>query len=57
MALAVAALLWAVGSGQYDDLDEARRTVLEPDGALHPSRASERQPVPEAGSTPRREAR
>jgi cbb3-type cytochrome oxidase maturation protein len=34
MALAVAALFWAVGSGQYDDLDEASRTVLEPDGEL-----------------------
>lgn len=32
MALAVAALFWAVSTGQYDDLDEASRTVLEPDG-------------------------
>jgi hypothetical protein len=56
MALAVAALFWEVGSGQ-NDLDEGSRTVPEPDGALHPSRASERQPVPEAGSTPRAEAR
>lgn len=31
MAAAVAALFWAVNSGQYDDIDEAGRSVLEPD--------------------------
>jgi len=31
MAGAVAALFWAVNSGQYDDIEEASRSVLEPD--------------------------
>ncbi len=31
MAAAVAALFWAVNSGQYDDVEDASRTVLEPD--------------------------
>jgi cbb3-type cytochrome oxidase maturation protein len=31
MAAAVAALFWAVNSGQYDDIEDAGRTVLEPD--------------------------
>lgn len=31
MAAAVAALFWAVNSGQYDDIEDASRTVLEPD--------------------------
>lgn len=31
LGLAVAALFWAVNSGQYDDIDEASRPVLEPD--------------------------
>jgi cbb3-type cytochrome oxidase maturation protein len=29
--VAVAALFWAVNSGQYDDVENASRTVLEPD--------------------------
>ena len=31
MAAAVAALFWAVNTGQYDDLEDASRPVLEPD--------------------------
>ena len=31
LGLAVAALFWAVNSGQYDDIEEASRPVLEPD--------------------------
>jgi cbb3-type cytochrome oxidase maturation protein len=30
MVLAVAALFWAVNSGQYDDLDDASGTVIDP---------------------------
>jgi cbb3-type cytochrome oxidase maturation protein len=30
LAVAVAALFWAVNSGQYDDLEDAGRTVLDP---------------------------
>jgi cbb3-type cytochrome oxidase maturation protein len=30
MVLAVAALFWAVNSGQYDDLDDASDTVIDP---------------------------
>jgi cbb3-type cytochrome oxidase maturation protein len=33
MAAAVAAFFWAVNSGQYDDLEDASRPVLEPDEA------------------------
>ena len=29
MAAAVAALFWAVNSGQYDELEDASRTVLD----------------------------
>ena len=31
LAGAVAALFWAVNSGQYDDLEEAGKAPLEPD--------------------------
>jgi cbb3-type cytochrome oxidase maturation protein len=31
MGFAVFALFWAVNSGQYDDLEDASRTVLESD--------------------------
>ena len=31
MGAAVAALFWAVNSGQYDDMEDASHTVLEPD--------------------------
>jgi len=31
MGAAVAALFWAVNSGQYDDIEDASRPVLEPD--------------------------
>ncbi len=34
LGLAVAALFWAVNSGQYDDIDEASRPVLEPDAPV-----------------------
>jgi cbb3-type cytochrome oxidase maturation protein len=30
MVAAVAALFWAVNSGQYDDLEDAGRSVIEP---------------------------
>lgn len=33
LAFAVAALFWAVDSGQYDDLEEAALTALENDSA------------------------
>ena len=37
LAVAVAALFWAVNSGQYDDLEDACRTVLDPsDEILEP---------------------
>lgn len=31
MAVAVGALFWAVNAGQFDDLDEAGRSILESD--------------------------
>jgi cbb3-type cytochrome oxidase maturation protein len=31
MAAAVAALFWAVNTGQYDDIENASQSVLEPD--------------------------
>jgi cbb3-type cytochrome oxidase maturation protein len=31
MVVAVVALFWAVNSGQYDDIEDASRPVLEPD--------------------------
>jgi cbb3-type cytochrome oxidase maturation protein len=31
MVAAVAALFWAVNSGQYDDLEDAGRTVIDTD--------------------------
>lgn len=31
MGAAVAALFWAVNSGQYDDVEDASAAVLEPD--------------------------
>jgi len=31
MGAAVAALFWAVNSGQYDDIEEAGRAVFDPD--------------------------
>ncbi len=31
MVAAVAALFWAVNSGQYDDLEDAGRAVLDPE--------------------------
>jgi cbb3-type cytochrome oxidase maturation protein len=31
MIAAAAALIWAVNSGQFDDLEEAGRAILEPD--------------------------
>lgn len=31
MVAAVAALFWAVNSGQYDDLEDAGRTVVDPE--------------------------
>ncbi|HEY6926170.1 MAG TPA: cbb3-type cytochrome oxidase assembly protein CcoS [Steroidobacteraceae bacterium] len=34
MVAAVAALFWAVNSGQYDDLEDASSTVLEPEEPL-----------------------
>jgi cbb3-type cytochrome oxidase maturation protein len=36
MAVAVAALFWAVNSGQYDDVEDASCTVLEPDEVTGP---------------------
>jgi cbb3-type cytochrome oxidase maturation protein len=30
MVAAVAALFWAVNSGQYDDLEDASQTVIDP---------------------------
>ncbi len=33
LGAAVWALFWAVNSGQYDDIEEASRPVLEPDEA------------------------
>jgi cbb3-type cytochrome oxidase maturation protein len=30
MLAAVAALFWAVNSGQYDDLEDAGRSVIDP---------------------------
>ena len=31
MVAAVVALFWAVNSGQYDDLEDASRTVIDPE--------------------------
>jgi cbb3-type cytochrome oxidase maturation protein len=31
MAAAVAALFWAVNSGQYDDVEDAGRSILDSD--------------------------
>jgi cbb3-type cytochrome oxidase maturation protein len=50
MALAVAALFWAVNSGQYDELEEASRTVLEPDAQLPAATASATEEAPTQGS-------
>jgi cbb3-type cytochrome oxidase maturation protein len=41
MGAAVAALFWAVNSGQYDDLEDASRSVLEPDETKSGSSASQ----------------
>ena len=38
VAAAVAALFWAVNSGQYDDIEEASAPVLEPDEPARISR-------------------
>lgn len=40
MAAAVAALFWAVNSGQYDDLEDASRAVLDPGDGELPSELS-----------------
>jgi len=34
VGLATWAFLWAINSGQYDDLDGAERVALEPDAEL-----------------------
>lgn len=48
---AVAAFLWVVRSGQYDDLDSPPwRVVLDEDDS--PSRRPD-QPLPRTGATPR----
>lgn len=44
MAIAVAALFWAVSSGQYDDLEDASRSVLEPDEKPPAATATPRHP-------------
>ena len=36
LVTAVAALFWAVNSGQYDDLEEAGRSVVEPEDEQYP---------------------
>jgi cbb3-type cytochrome oxidase maturation protein len=36
MIAAAAALIWAVNSGQFDDLEEAGRAILEPDDSPDP---------------------
>jgi len=42
MVAAVAALFWAVNSGQYDDLEDAGNSVLDPeDGPLPNAAAAE----------------
>ena len=33
MVAAVVALFWAVNSGQYDELEDASRTVLDPEAS------------------------
>jgi len=38
------ALLWAVNSGQFEDLEDAGRVVLEPDVALTPAPDRPRDP-------------
>jgi len=37
LAAAVVALFWAVNSGQYDDLEDAGRAVLDPEDGQPPS--------------------
>jgi cbb3-type cytochrome oxidase maturation protein len=37
MVAAVAALFWAVNSGQYDDLEDASRPVLDSEDGQPPS--------------------
>lgn len=44
MVAAVVALFWAVNSGQYDDLEDAGRSVLDPeDGEPRSQLAVERK--------------
>jgi cbb3-type cytochrome oxidase maturation protein len=45
MVAAVAALFWAVNSGQYEDLEEASRTVLEADEPGTDESVAEEAPV------------
>lgn len=40
MVAAVVALFWAVNSGQYDELEDASRTVLDPEEGQPPSELS-----------------
>lgn len=40
MVAAVVALFWAVNSGQYDDLEDAGRAVLDCDDGQRPSELS-----------------
>ena len=39
-----AALIWAVNSGQFDDLDEAGHLALEPDAPNPPPEQTEQTP-------------
>jgi len=40
MVAAVAALFWAVNSGQYDDLEDAGNSVLDPEDGPLPNPAA-----------------
>ena len=49
--IAGAALIWAVNSGQFEDLEEAGRAVLEPDTAAEPQQGA--APVTARAARPR----
>lgn len=51
LGLAVAAYLWSVGNGQFDDLDKASRSILF-DDAETPARAPGREDEAAAGAEP-----
>lgn len=57
--LALAALLWSLKSGQYEDLDGAAWRALEdrpPDGHEHTGKPQQAQQQPDEGATATRPA-